>query len=222
MLNPQKMLRVWVRGGYGYDPEPLGDYPLRAWTIDEALQWAARGADVPKSDLDWQIVWDGAKELLQDIVEGHTPTDEEVEGLAQYFADVGNEEAAKDAFVRKLSGRFHGDSREYRHRRLGEIWDRTRLLVRKTRRNPSLPKGSVSIQAARMLAADIGLRNLTKDELEQFRRGIEVEYEHLGTVKGNTNTIAKIAADHLDEDPHYYDKLDYWEAYASDVDLEEP
>jgi hypothetical protein len=38
-------------------------------------------------------------------------------------------------------------------------------------------------------------------------------------VKGNWNTLAKIVADHLDEDPHYYDHLDIWKTYAQDVDL---
>ncbi|MDQ5977444.1 MAG: hypothetical protein QG602_416 [Verrucomicrobiota bacterium] len=90
-----------------------------------------------------------------------------------------------------------------------------------TRANPSLKPHSISTQAARLLAGDIGLKGLRPDELEAFRRGLEIEHEHFGSVNGSWNTIAKITADHLDEDPDYYTKLDYWEAYASEVDLED-
>jgi len=86
------------------------------------------------------------------------------------------------------------------------------------RKNPELPRGSISTAAAKLLSADIGLR-LQPAELEEFRRGLEVEAEHWGSVKGNWNTLAKIVADHLDEDPQYYDHLDIWKAYAHDIDL---
>lgn len=89
------------------------------------------------------------------------------------------------------------------------------------RNNPSLKPHSISTQAARLLAGDIGLKGLRPDELEAFRRGLEIEHEHFGSVNGSWNKIAKITADHLDEDPDYYTKLDYWEAYASEVDLED-
>ncbi len=78
----------------------------------------------------------------------------------------------------------------------------------------------ISQYAARLLANDIGLRDLTADELEQFRVGLEVEAAPRGR-HGNMNTIAKRVADNLDADPGYYEKLDYWTAYATDVDLED-
>lgn len=88
------------------------------------------------------------------------------------------------------------------------------------RSNPELPRGSISIHAARLLAGDIGL-HLRGHDLEQFRRGLEVEHEHFHTVHGNWNTVAKIVADHLDEDPNYYTHMDIWSAYGHDVDLED-
>lgn len=59
--------------------------------------------------------------------------------------------------------------------------------------------------------------NWDKVDLEQFRRGIEVEFEH-GTVYASTNITdddlimtAKIALAHLRELPDYYTKLDKME-----------
>jgi hypothetical protein len=162
-----------------------------------------------------------ATTLLEEVIEGRVPSDDEVQALAKHFAKSGDEETARDSFIRNLSGRFHGDADEYSRRRLGEVWRATQKeLISGTRRNPELPRGSVSAQAARMLAEDIGL-SLNATELEEFRRGLEVEHEHFHTARGNWNTIAKIVADHLDEDPNYYDKMDYWKAYGQDVDLDD-
>jgi len=41
----------------------------------------------------------------------------------------------------------------------------------------------------------------------QFRRGLSVEMEHAHTVQYNMYTVARIALDHLREDPYYYRKL---------------
>lgn len=46
-----------------------------------------------------------------------------------------------------------------------------------------------------------------KYELEEFRRGLEVEQEH----EGESRLLARIVVDHLNEDPHYYSELDRWE-----------
>lgn len=37
--------------------------------------------------------------------------------------------------------------------------------------------------------------------------GYNIEKEHIKTVGGKRTTIARIALDHLDEDPNYYKKL---------------
>lgn len=45
-------------------------------------------------------------------------------------------------------------------------------------------------------------------DLTKFRKGFAVEQEHAATVGGDEVTIAKIAMDHLKEDPNYYSKLE--------------
>lgn len=42
----------------------------------------------------------------------------------------------------------------------------------------------------------------------QFCRGLAVEMEHIDTVGGDKKIVAKIALDHLTENPRYYEKLD--------------
>ena len=56
-----------------------------------------------------------------------------------------------------------------------------------------------------------------KFDVDQFRRGIDVELEH-GTINSNTNVTnddpiatGKIALAHLNELPDYYDRLDKME-----------
>ena len=62
--------------------------------------------------------------------------------------------------------------------------------------------------------------NWTKYDVEQFRRGMDVELEH-GTVNSNTNVTnddplmtGKIALAHLNEYPDYYTRLDEMEKEA--------
>jgi len=60
----------------------------------------------------------------------------------------------------------------------------------------------------------------SKFDVEQFRRGMDVELEH-GTVDANTNvtnddslTTGKISLAHLNEFPDYYTRLDKMEKEA--------
>ena len=79
-------------------------------------------------------------------------------------------------------------------------------------------------QEAKEIGEKIGIK-WDKFDVEQFRRGMDVELEH-GTVDPNTNvsnddplTTGKIALAHLNEFPDYYTRLDkmveeaeeYWE-----------
>jgi len=48
-------------------------------------------------------------------------------------------------------------------------------------------------------------------DIDEFRRGLEVEQEHSATVRGDIEKIANIALDHLDELPDYYTRLDRME-----------
>lgn len=55
--------------------------------------------------------------------------------------------------------------------------------------------------------------NKVKFTEEQFRKGIETEYkEHMRTVDGEVTMAARIALDHLEECPAYYDYLEKMEA----------
>lgn len=52
------------------------------------------------------------------------------------------------------------------------------------------------------------MRASNKVDIEQLRKGMEIEQEHLGTIgRFNYLTLAKIALDHLKEIPDYYDRL---------------
>jgi len=80
-------------------------------------------------------------------------------------------------------------------------------------------KRQFSVQEARAVGTQLGL-NWTKIELEQFRRGLEVELEH-GTIDPQTNVTdddlvltGKIAWAHLNEIRDYYTRLDQLEAEA--------
>ena len=69
---------------------------------------------------------------------------------------------------------------------------------------------------AKKIAEKIGI-DWSKFDIEQFRRGMDVELEH-GTVDTNTNVTdddptatGKIALAHLNELPDYYTRLDKME-----------
>jgi len=80
-------------------------------------------------------------------------------------------------------------------------------------------KRIVPAEEARTIGANLGI-DWAKVDLEQFRRGIEVELEH-GARDPETNVTdddpvltGKIAWAHLKEFPDYYTRLDRLEAEA--------
>ena len=80
-------------------------------------------------------------------------------------------------------------------------------------------KRRIDSEEARRVGASLGI-DWTKVELEQFRRGLEVELEH-GVRDPQTNVTdddigvtGKIAWAHLKEFPDYYTRLDKLEAEA--------
>jgi hypothetical protein len=82
-------------------------------------------------------------------------------------------------------------------------------------------KRPVSAEEARNAGIALNL-DWTKVDLEQFRRGLEVEFEH-GARDPSTNVTdddlvctGKIAWAHLKEYPDYYTRLDTMEAEADE------
>ena len=83
------------------------------------------------------------------------------------------------------------------------------------------PTSRVSTDEAMAVADTIGLKfDAVAFDVDQFRRGMEVELEH-GSHDPQTNvtnddpvTTGKIAWAHLKEMPDYYDRLDAMEAEA--------
>jgi hypothetical protein len=80
-------------------------------------------------------------------------------------------------------------------------------------------KRRISSEEARKVGATLGI-DWTRVELEQFRRGLEVELEH-GARDPETNVTnddpaltGKIAWAHLKEFPDYYSRLEKLEAEA--------
>jgi len=71
---------------------------------------------------------------------------------------------------------------------------------------------SFSIEEAKQIGEQLGI-DWSKFDVEQFRRGLEVELEH-GTIDAQTNVTGddplmtgKIALAHLNELPDYYTRL---------------
>lgn len=82
-------------------------------------------------------------------------------------------------------------------------------------------KKSFSDEEAKQIGEQLGI-DWSKFDVEQFRRGMDVELEH-GTVDSNTNITnddslmtGKIALAHLNEFRDYYTKLDKMEKEAGD------
>jgi hypothetical protein len=80
-------------------------------------------------------------------------------------------------------------------------------------------KQKISTEKARLIGTQLGL-DWTQIDLEQFRRGLEVELEH-GARDPETNVTGddlaltgKISWAHLKEFPDYYTRLDKLEAEA--------
>lgn len=80
-------------------------------------------------------------------------------------------------------------------------------------------KRKVSADEAKRIGATLGI-NWDKFDLDQFRRGLEVEFEH-GAHDPETNVTnddvvltGKIAWAHLKEFPDYYTRLERLEAEA--------
>ncbi len=81
------------------------------------------------------------------------------------------------------------------------------------------PKKTFSPEEAQEVATQLGI-DWSNFDLEQFRRGMDVELEH-GTIDPETNVTnddplitGKIALAHLNEIPDYYTRLDEMEAIA--------
>jgi len=66
-------------------------------------------------------------------------------------------------------------------------------------------------RVSRMLAARLMRRldiKMPDRRLEEFRRGLEVEREHVDVTGGDAVTTARIVMAHLREKPNYYTLLD--------------
>jgi len=95
-------------------------------------------------------------------------------------------------------------------------------LIRKARQQTErelILKKEITVEEARTIGVNLGI-NWSKIDLEQFRRGLEVEFEH-GARDPETNVTnddpiltGKIAWAHLKELPDYYTRLDRMEAEA--------
>jgi len=84
---------------------------------------------------------------------------------------------------------------------------------------PMTAKKRVSLEEAKRIGEKLGIR-WDKFDLDQFKRGMDVELEH-GLRDPATNvtnddlvTTGKIALAHLNEFPDYYDRLEQMEEEA--------
>ena len=79
-----------------------------------------------------------------------------------------------------------------------------------------MPKENFTDEEAKEIGEQLGI-TWDKFDVDQFRRGMDVELEH-GTVDSNTNVTnddslmtGKITLAHLNEIPDYYDRLEEME-----------
>lgn len=84
-----------------------------------------------------------------------------------------------------------------------------------------MAKKIFSADEAKLVGESLGI-DWSKFDVDQFRRGMDVELEH-GTVDSNTNITnddpimtGKIALAHLNEFPDYYDRLEKMEKEADE------
>lgn len=85
----------------------------------------------------------------------------------------------------------------------------------------SLTKEHFTAEEAKEVGEKIGIK-WDKFDVDQFRRGMDVELEH-GTIDPSTNVTeddpiltGKIALAHLNEFPDYYDRLEEMEVKAEE------
>lgn len=85
----------------------------------------------------------------------------------------------------------------------------------------SLTKEHFTAEEAKEVGEKIGIK-WDKFDVDQFRRGMDVELEH-GTIDPSTNVTeddpiltGKIALAHLNEFPDYYDRLEEMEEKAEE------
>ncbi|MFA5029137.1 MAG: DUF5661 family protein [Patescibacteria group bacterium] len=84
-----------------------------------------------------------------------------------------------------------------------------------------MPEEKISAEVAKNIGGQLGI-DWSKFDVEQFRKGMEVELEH-GKRSAETNVTnnnplitGKIALAHLNEFPDYYTRLDKMEKEADD------
>ena len=87
-------------------------------------------------------------------------------------------------------------------------------------RRPLASKRQIDAEEARKVGSTLGL-DWTKIDLQQFRRGLEVEFEHgardpeTDVTNDDLALTGKIAWAHLKEFPDYYSRLDRLETEAA-------
>jgi hypothetical protein len=75
-----------------------------------------------------------------------------------------------------------------------------------SKENKDMHEGGFSKEEASKVASSLGI-SFDKFSLEALTQGMNVELEHAGVTKKEAVKTAKIALDHLREDPKYYTKL---------------
>jgi hypothetical protein len=92
-------------------------------------------------------------------------------------------------------------------------------LAARNEREPSMGKRTFSVDEAKRIGATLGV-DWDKVDVDQFRRGLEVELEHgsrdpeTDVTNDDVSLTGKIAWAHLKEFPDYYTRLDKLEAEA--------
>jgi hypothetical protein len=146
------------------------------------------------------------------ILERHTDDDEEVNEYKRFVYSIAEAvaQAHREGGFLGIGGRPVSDAEQRALDEIGAIFDAPRT----EQVGGVLPRRNFSADEARAAGEAIGVDwSSAPFDLEQFRRGMEVELEH-GRRDPATNvtdddplTTAKIALVHLKELPDYYERL---------------
>lgn len=102
---------------------------------------------------------------------------------------------------------------------ISSLWYKNRKVVRRQKVMFVAGRGKFSMEEAKKIGGKLGIK-WGKFDVDQFRRGLDVELEH-GLVSPSTNVTnddpimtGKIALAHLNEFADYYDRLGKMEKEA--------
>jgi hypothetical protein len=129
------------------------------------------------------------------------------DALLSKFFEAQNKKSWIKQSAYRTGGGIHSDKRDKRNKNRSE--KNKKEIEKQLKQESHIIDGGIDKREGEHLAKKIHLNpKREKFGLKDFFSGANHEIEHSKTVKNSPTTIAKIAVDHLEEDPNYYEKLE--------------